>query len=300
MARTFIFREEWLTYMEPLTRKQRTNVIDAIIGYAFQSSEGDVCQLQPIEQAVFNCIKGSIDRDRDKYEQTAAKNRENGKRGGRPKGTKNPVGFLGFSQKPSDNRWVSGENPEKNVGFDENPILNLIPNSQSYILNPNPSSYSSSEEGAYALTSEEEQEQKILSYFFFKNWQTPNEEYRQFVAYNCTGGRSWSTMSEEERTGAAILWTQKPPQKPRFSETFLSMWQQIYTTARKLGAPVNTLRECLSDDIAWEKDESKLVICCADELREYLERHLDDFKPILWSFIKSQECKSIYFSICPR
>ena len=115
MARNFIFREEWLEYMEPMTQKQRNNVVAAIIDYAFpQEGEEFRRNLEPIEQVVFNCIKGSIERDRSKYEQSAERNRTNGRKGGRPgkKETQNPVGFLGFSEE-------TPKNPSEKVGFDE-------------------------------------------------------------------------------------------------------------------------------------------------------------------------------------
>lgn len=62
--------------------------------------------LSPLVQFALSFIKGDIDRNREKYTDTCKRNRENGKKGGRPQKQvseethDNPVGFLGFSENP--------------------------------------------------------------------------------------------------------------------------------------------------------------------------------------------------------
>lgn len=55
-------------------------------------------------KAVWKIVKERVDSDLGKYEQRAAANRKNGKKGGRPKAHKeeeeNPLGYLGFDEKP--------------------------------------------------------------------------------------------------------------------------------------------------------------------------------------------------------
>lgn len=69
-------------------------LIKAIFDYVVEGTEPD---LYNGEQYVFLMLQSQLDRDKEAYEKTVARNQENGKNGGRPKKSEtqeNPVGFL--------------------------------------------------------------------------------------------------------------------------------------------------------------------------------------------------------------
>lgn len=142
---------------------------------------------------------------------------------------------------------------------------------------------------SYSFQEEEKEEDVfLLSSIFFKNWAAPNEEYRKFVAFNHTGNRKWDEWSFAERKAALELWKQKPTQKPRMQASHLRFWKRIFETLQQLGAPADIRLDALADDIAIDtpNNDSLLISCHSQRLRDYIERHLDAFKPSINKFQK--------------
>lgn len=78
----------------------------ALIDY---SEAGEIPELDGITQMAFSFIRSQMDRDSEKYESRVAANRENGKKGGRPKkpkenteNLKNPLVFSKTEQNPEN------------------------------------------------------------------------------------------------------------------------------------------------------------------------------------------------------
>ena len=65
-----------------MTDEQLGQLLRAIMEY---EKTRQVPQLDGMVKMAFSFIKAQLDRDREKYEEKCAKNKENGKRGGRPK-----------------------------------------------------------------------------------------------------------------------------------------------------------------------------------------------------------------------
>lgn len=130
----------------------------------------------------------------------------------------------------------------------------------------------------------EEEKEEIISYCFFKNWAAPSKEYAKIVAYNNTGGRSWDSMTRQQKESALALWKQQPEQRPRVSPQFLSFWENMYTNLRSLNAPYEVRMDALSDSISDTIRGNSLCLHCTDRLRLYIERHLDVFKPIIRAY----------------
>lgn len=65
-----------------LTDEQAGKLIKAIIEY---EKTREIPQLEGMLKIAFSFIKKQLDRDREKYEIKCEKNKENGKKGGRPK-----------------------------------------------------------------------------------------------------------------------------------------------------------------------------------------------------------------------
>lgn len=99
MGRKYVIAwHDWADSMEELDDAAKGRLFVAILKY---SETGVAPVLQAPEKYVWPFFKVTIDRDAEAYEKTVAANRENGKKGGRPKKPKeselnpeNPFGFL--------------------------------------------------------------------------------------------------------------------------------------------------------------------------------------------------------------
>lgn len=98
MKDSFILYQEQKEIFDTLTDNEAGKLIKAI----FEYESGQSPKLNKTLSLVFIPIKNALDRNRQKYEAQVEKNRENGKKGGRPKKTNktkekqnNPSGFLG-------------------------------------------------------------------------------------------------------------------------------------------------------------------------------------------------------------
>ena len=165
--------------------------------------------------------------------------------------------------------------------------------------NQSKDSYSSS--SARALSEEEKEQEEFLSYMFFKGWAAPSKELQKFIAYNRTGGRNWDRMTHAERAAALILWQQEPERPVRMGKDFLATWEEIYKNMLSLGAPYELRMDALSDDVKWDLKNNRVILFCSDRLREYIERNLDTFKPIIRRFQRSHAYNDnfSYMSIPP-
>jgi hypothetical protein len=96
---SFLIYHEYREPLKLLTDEQRGQLLMALIDY---SESGVVPELDGISMMAFSFIQSQMDRDSKKYENRCSSNRENGKKGGRPK-------------KENDLE----ENPKKPLGFEE-------------------------------------------------------------------------------------------------------------------------------------------------------------------------------------
>lgn len=99
-----IIHFDWFDLFEEseLTKEEQTEMIFAAIDYL--RLEKTPKFKDRAMKAIWKVIRERIDADFDKYEKKAAANRKNGQLGGRPKASeedeKNPLGYLGFNEKP--------------------------------------------------------------------------------------------------------------------------------------------------------------------------------------------------------
>ena len=151
----------------------------------------------------------------------------------------------------------------------------------------------------YSYCSLEEEKEEVLSFCFFQNWASPNEEIKKIIAFNNTGGRCWERMSRVEKESALTLWKQQPEQKPRLSKDFLSFWYEVYSRLRSL-APYEIRMDALSDDIGWFEQAGCLVLKVSDRLREFIERNMDMFKPLIREFQQRRRLRDdLHYTIIP-
>ena len=165
-------------------------------------------------------------------------------------------------------------------------------------INKTSSFYSSSS----CEESDEQQKQKILFDFFFKNWASPEEEVERFLAYNNTGNRCWAKMDATQRESALELWQQKPPKPPRFAQDFLAMWQRFYVGLQDLEAPMSLLHDALSDHLFCKTEQGMMILSITEELKDFIEQptNLERLKQYLWPYMTSHKCKKLAYKINKR
>lgn len=104
---SYIFYRNWWEIFRKLPDELRLEVYDNIMQYAFDNILGEV---SVIAEGFVGMAKPLLDKDRAKYEAICERNKNNGRKGGRPK----------TQEKPSDNP----ENPLGSLGYDSETQIN--------------------------------------------------------------------------------------------------------------------------------------------------------------------------------
>lgn len=166
-------------------------------------------------------------------------------------------------------------------------------------LNKNKENYSFSLSPSPSCEGVEEEKEKIVSFFTFqKNWASPCGEYEKLVAYNNRpeARKKWSQMSKREKESAVALWKQKDP-KARFAPPVLDMWKKLYQILLDSGAPTQVRMAALDDGVSIGCDGGQLVLALPDALRGWIERDLDEFKPVIWPMVERMGCGSLKYRL---
>lgn len=111
LKKSFLIYADWEQNCMRLSDEQRGKLFAAVMAYGIRGEDLSD-ELDDVTAMCFSFMKSQIKRDAEKYEAVAAKNAENGKKGGRPKksgrGEENKK-----SEKPGES--------EKSEGFFEKP-----------------------------------------------------------------------------------------------------------------------------------------------------------------------------------
>ena len=100
-----------------LTDEQLGQLIRAIMKYEKTS---EIPKLDGMLKMAFSFIKTQLDRDREKYEEKCAKNRENAKRGGRPKKQTDNKKTNGFKENQMDAKKPDNDDEDDNEEDEDN------------------------------------------------------------------------------------------------------------------------------------------------------------------------------------
>ena len=207
---TFLLRHDFFPQIKMLAMEQRGRLLTAIYAHA---TEEELPEMDELTTLCFGFIRASLDANAKKYYAECEQNRENGRKGGRPKKAdgfeENRTVFSesgGFSSKPAGNR----ENPIESVSDSD--------------IDSESDSVSVSE----SETREEERE-KFFEIFFFRNFRNPANEVDRFVNhYQATG---WMRKGEKvvDKAALARAWTEEKTSEPlRYPVRFLQCWHEIY------------------------------------------------------------------------
>ena len=126
---------------------------------------------------------------------------------------------------------------------------------------------------------QKEQEQKqFFKIFFFKGAADPAAEVSRFVGHNQANG--WQGKSgqkfdtTDKRLGLADLW--KFQLGERNAKVFLKVWKDVYSKVEALeGADV-----LLDPRTSFSYTDSIMIINCTRAVKEFIESHLEELKPI--------------------
>ena len=229
------------------------------LGYFAQ----ELPEMDELTTLCFGFIRASLDANAKKYYAECEQNRENGRKGGRPKKAdgfeENRTVFSesgGFSSKPAGNR----ENPIESVSDSD--------------IDSESDSVSVSE----SETREEERE-KFFEIFFFRNFRNPANEVDRFVNhYQATG---WMRKGEKvvDKAALARAWTEEKTSEPlRYPVRFLQCWHEIYDRL----STVAVCRDMLTDLQGVEITRDRLTLTVSSRrLAALIEGNIRLAKPIL-------------------
>ena len=124
---SFLIYHEYREPLKLLTDEQRGQLLMALIDY---SESGVAPELDGISMMAFSFIQSQMDRDSKKYENRCSSNRENGKKGGRPKkendleeNPKNPLGFEETEKKTKNQKKpIKIKNKDKEKDINKNTL----------------------------------------------------------------------------------------------------------------------------------------------------------------------------------
>lgn len=119
MKETFILYTEYGKHLSLLNMEQRGILFTAIIN--FQIGE-ELPEMDGMTQIAFSFIKSDLERTEENYQKKVETNRENGKRGGRPKKEAETQKPNGFKEKPKKPNGYF-ENPNDNDNESDNDII---------------------------------------------------------------------------------------------------------------------------------------------------------------------------------
>lgn len=131
-----------LTATNRLSMTEKGEVLDAIMRYGFDGEEysGD----SVVVAMIFDLTKPYIDENNKRYDAVVERNRNNGKKGGRPKSTKNPekpretqqnpVGYFGNPEKPNKTQTNPDEPRETQTNLDTDTDTGSIISSRTNVL----------------------------------------------------------------------------------------------------------------------------------------------------------------------
>lgn len=114
---SFIFYKSWFEVIRDESKEVQWEIINAIIEYAFNDN---LVELMPKSRLAFKFIKRDIDKATEKYQEYIDKQRDNGKKGGRPRKE-----TQAFSENPKNPSLFS--KTQKSLNVNDNVNVNNIP-----------------------------------------------------------------------------------------------------------------------------------------------------------------------------
>lgn len=288
---SFIFYRSFVTAITMLPTDCQVQMFKAVCDYGLDmiepQFEGPHANFL---SALWESIRPQLDANYDRF--------LNGCKGGAPLGNQNarkqPKTTQNNLKTTKTTKTTKNNQKQPNVNVNDNVNENVNANEDSF--------YSSSFPPLSETPKKEEQQKKdfllqIQETFFFRNYQTPSKEVQDFLSYNNLGDRTWETMTAAQRNAALQRWTQKPPQKPRFTDEQLAMWKEVLGNIRRSKAPEDIIADAIADSLNFLHKGETLKICCSDALMHYLEANLNIVASPIRKYMAAHGLKELHYNI---
>ena len=122
IKRSFVFNIDWRDVLMDYPAEVRYEVYDAIIEYA---ASGKLLDLKPLAKMAFSFIKKEMDYNNERYIEKVEKNRENGKKGGAPKGNRNAKKTKSKTTETTQNNRMVEKTTETTLNDNDNDIKEI-------------------------------------------------------------------------------------------------------------------------------------------------------------------------------
>lgn len=277
MKESFLLYKAFYEPIKHLTDEQMGRLFRAIYEYQLGGIEP---QVEDAIYMAFMFFKNQFRLDDEKYTRLVEKQRDNGKRGGRPK--KEP-----FSEEPNETQETQPFSEEPTKAYNENDNVN-----DNEKENVNEKVSLSAKRGVPAAGEDTEKfRSAVLKVFFFRNLIDPMAEVDRFFAhYRKTGWADGNGNPIRDIPAAAQCWEQKVPKsnvRRPFAADFVEAWQQIYDEVSELlpGTDITPLLEIRAAAIDSKKQEIGLKVTPA--LDAFIRTH-PDIQPVFRKYINSR------------
>lgn len=272
---TFILRNDFFPQIKMLTREERGDLLTAIFAYSVGDELPD---MDTVTQMCFGFIRASLDANSEKYQARCDKNRENGRRGGRPSDKANGS---------EDNRTVFeeterfSEEANETDGADEKPNANsgnpIVSDSYSY---SDSKSYSESVSIPDTETRDKEREIFLKILLFEKKLLCPQTELDRFTAhYEKTGWVDANGNPIKNRVAALRSWSPAKDAVKCPART-AAVWAEVVEAAARAD-PAGDLTPMLTLFRGLYCEGPTLHITAADKsLADFMERRIRSIRPV--------------------
>ena len=239
--------------------------------------------LFPFDDALlmFDMVRNDLDRDMQKAENIAMRNRRNGMMGGRPKGSSKDQGKVSKTTNPKKPK-NNPENPGGSVGFTTT-LQNTLHNTTQQIL--------SNRRKKRRTDIESEERFDVMFVFFYSGAVDPASETEKF--YNYYAARDWQLgkgMPVKSKVALAKTWEIKD------CNPGLIQARQMYSALIQLCQPVETELLTGFGALILKEDEKQIIIRCRDLRLEQIleERYLPEMQHFFIDIKKLQGWQLIY------
>lgn len=218
MKESFLLYKAFYEPIKYLTDEQMGRLFRAIYEYQINGSEP---QADDVINMAFMFFKNQFRLDNEKYSRLVEKQRDNGKKGGRPKKET-------LSDEPKETQKSQAFPEEPTKAYNENDNVN-----DNEKENVNEKVSLSARRGVPAAGGDTEKfRSAVLKIFFFKGFVNPMSEVDKFFAhYAKTGWMDGNGNRIRDIPAAAKCWEQKPPKNGKaypLPTAFIQKWEQVY------------------------------------------------------------------------